>query len=167
MSNPEITYEEANPFSTEDFQDQVSKNFSKEVPDKPWAEVFRYYGATVEEDKAMWNLKKTEDNVSHAPTTADFDETVFAVEVERVHEDQFDFEIEVFEDEITISGSEMSAVDAILKILKMSTRHGFEHHFKTDVPNQIVQEIFENEVLTRDFVGIAGSSSKNGEQDER
>jgi len=166
MSN-QITYEEANPFSAEDFQDQVSKSFSQEIPDKPWAEVFRYYGATVEEDKAMWDLKKTEDNVSHAPTTADFDETVVAVEVERVHEDQFNFEIEVFDDGITISGSEMNAVDAVLKILKMSTRHGFEHHFKTDVPNHIVQEIFENEILNREFVGTAGSSSKNVEQDGR
>lgn len=156
MSNQEITYEEANPFSNEDFQDQISDQLSKEAPDKPWAKVFRYYGATIKDDKAIWDLTKTKNNISKAPTNAEFGETVVGIEVERVHEDHFDFEIKILEDDITISGSERSAIGAVIKILKMSNRHNFNHHFKTDVPNHIVDEIFENEVLTRDFVSTNG-----------
>lgn len=151
MADNTVTYEEANPFPDEDLNDSPPTFDTESIPDKPWAPIFEHYGATIEDNRAFWEFEKNEDNVRQTPANAEIGETVIEIVIEKVNDDQFDFTIEVFDDGITILGSERDPISAMFKVLEMSTRHRFEHHFKTDVPDEIVQEIFENEVLTRNF----------------
>lgn len=168
----QITYEEANPFSTsdDDVDDTESSDIvmslANDIEEKTWRNAMEYYGATeVDKDTVKWEFEKKKENVAKTDPDADYGENVAEITIERFekggsddHEGnvlgmrgEFHFTVEILTEDVTISGKTGGAIRALVKVFNVAENYEFYHHFKTDVPQEIKDKIFEDEVQSRDW----------------
>ncbi len=160
----QITYEEANPFSTSD--DDVDDTEPSDIEEKTWRNAMEYYGATeVDENTVKWEFEKTKENTVKTDPDADYEQNVVKITIERFEKSatddyeknvlgmrgEFYFTVEILTEDVTISGKTDGGIRALVKVFNVAENYDFYHHFKTDVPQEIKNKIFEDEVQSRDW----------------
>jgi len=154
----QVTYEEANPFSTS--ADDLADLEPSEKAEKTWHKAMEGYGATkVDETTVKWQFEKTEDNIAKTDPHADFGDTTVEVTVERLENDddvsvmrsEFRFTAEILKEGVTVTGTTEGPLEALLKVLGTAQRYDFQHYFETDVPEHIKNQIFKDEVQSREW----------------
>lgn len=162
----QVTYEEANPFSTS--ADDLADLEPSERSEKTWHKAMEGYGATkIDESVVKWEFEKTEDNIAKTDPHADLGDTTVEVTVEMVEftkkngdgeeEDvpvmrsEFRFTAEIIKEGVTVTGTTEGPLEALFKVLETAQRYDFHHYFETDVPEHIKNQIFKDEVQSREW----------------
>lgn len=177
----QVTYEEANPFSKLDDESDdtessdIVMSLISDIEEKTWRNAMKYYGATeVDENTVKWEFKKTKENAIKTDPAADYGQNVVKITIERFEKSvtddyeenvlgmrgEFHFTVEILTEDVTIGGKTDGGIRALVKVFNVAENYDFYHHFKTDVPQEIKDEIFEDEVQSRDW-SFSGTDENN------